>query len=81
MPIKRRKAKANPHAITPAVVAAYIAGDREALHHALNLRPWTDSPLDAKGDCPWPENTAGAATWPLAVRLRNEIEEELHHAH
>jgi hypothetical protein len=45
MPVKKRKAKARAHQITPEVIAAFEAGDYRALHCALNLRPWEASPL------------------------------------
>lgn len=60
-------------AITAAAVEAWNAGDRMALHRALGLRPWQVSPLDATGDCPHPDDTAGARSWPKAAALREEL--------
>jgi hypothetical protein len=74
MPTKRRTPKTRDHPITPEAVAAYRAGDALALHRALNLKPWTASPLDAGGACPWSPGSGGAETWQLAVDLRAELE-------
>ena len=75
MPVKQRRAKANPHAITPAVTEAYAARDRTSLHQLLHLPPWAPSPLDAAGECPWPAGSVGMQTWSLAQKLRAEIKE------
>ena len=45
MPTKRRVDKARRHRISPEAIAAYRAKDCNALHRALNLRPWKASPL------------------------------------
>ena len=74
MPLKRRAPKARQHRVTPEALVAFQAGDRMGLHRALGLKPWQASPLDVSdGPCPWPQNTAGAASWPLARWLRAEL--------
>lgn len=72
-PRRRTRAPA-AHSITPAAVAAYRSGDQHTLHAELHLPPWQVSPLDAVGDCPWPQNSAGAITWPASAALRAELE-------
>lgn len=74
MPAKRRLPKNRDHPVTPEAVEAFSARDRAALHRELKLRPWMQSPLCAVGDCPWSPGSAGAATWPLVVALREELE-------
>jgi hypothetical protein len=74
MPIKRRMPKGRLHRVTPAAVDAFRAGDYAALHRALGLRPWETSPLEVDdGPCPWSGNSAGAASWPQAQELRDEL--------
>lgn len=72
MPVKRRASKHREHRITPEAVEAFRAGDYTALHRALNLRPWEDSPLDVDFDPPpdWANDS-----WPQAVELRRELME------
>jgi len=74
MPVKKRSAKAKPYRVTPAAVAAFNAGDREALHLALGLPPYVVSPLRVDdGPCPWPPGCAGHMGWPIALALRDEL--------
>ena len=74
MPVKRRLAKVKENRITPAAVIAFRAGDREALHRALALRPWEVSPLDVhEGESPWPGNSGGAQSWEKAKLLSAEL--------
>lgn len=63
--------------VTPAAVAAYRAGDRDALRRELCLKPWQPTPLEVDGRCPWPEGSAGAKAWPASVALRAALETEL----
>lgn len=51
MPTKRERLKraSNAH-VTPAVIAAFKAGDYMGLHRLLGLRPWERSPLPAESD-------------------------------
>ena len=78
MPIKRRSKKVREHRVTPEAIEAFHAGDRKALHRALDLKPWQSSPIDADGDCPWPDGSMGFASWALASELRTEIMEASH---
>jgi hypothetical protein len=72
-----RRRAARSDTITPAAVAAYHAGNRDALRRELHLKPWQPSPLDVDGRCPWPKDTAGAKAWPACVVLRAALETEL----
>jgi hypothetical protein len=77
MPLKRIKAKARSHRITPEVLAAYQAGDHLLLHRRLGLNVWEASPLDVDSSdqpSPWPEGSGGARSWPQAQHLRAELE-------
>jgi len=53
-------------------------GDRELsleLHRLLGLSPADTSPLDAHaGRSPHPPATMGALTWPMAQRLRKQLD-------
>jgi hypothetical protein len=71
MPTKRRAPKRAEHPITPEAVAAFIAGDSVALHRALGLRPWQDSPLGV-GDWKRPA-WFNEADWNLQQALRAEL--------
>lgn len=73
MPIKKRPAKRREYPITPQAIAAFRAGDRTGLHRSLGVRPWQVSPIDALGPCPWPDGTAGAASWALSSQLLAEL--------
>ena len=73
MPVKRRRAKGRTHRITPEAVAAYKVGDALALHMALGLKPWEESPLDVDDGPPPSWAKPGHAvydTWEQAQRLR-----------
>ena len=76
MATKRRALKRQRHRkITPAAIAAFKAGDDEALCEALALRPWEfPSPLTKWNRCLWPPGTAGADWWPECEALRAELE-------
>ena len=75
MPVKIRSHKVRPHRITQEAISAFRAGDQRALHTALDLPPWCPSPLDvSENGCPWPAGSAGATAWPLALKLRSEVE-------
>ena len=74
MPTKRQRATRNQRTrITPDAIAAFKSGDHTGLHQLLRLKPWEVSPLDAEGECLWPETSAGGNSWPQAVALREEI--------
>ena len=74
MPTKRKRAsRAMRTRITPDAIAAFKAGDHMRLHSILRLKPWEISPLDAEGESPWPETSAGGKSWGQAVELREEI--------
>lgn len=71
MPTRRRRRKRQEHAITPAAIAAFRAGDWMALHAALNLKPWQYSPLDAtETRQAWEDHKRHA----LALELRQALE-------
>ena len=79
MPLKRRIVKANSHRITHEAVAAYRAGDYTALHRALNLPPWHESPLPLEitplgVDQDEPPAYACSDTWYVAQELQAELE-------
>lgn len=59
MPAKRRTSKRRAFMLTPMVLAAFDAGDENALRRALNLPPWHASPLwgDLDGSPPYGEDT------------------------
>jgi hypothetical protein len=77
MPTKRRVDKARRHRISAEAVAAYRAKDCNALHRALNLRPWEASPLRVDQGPPPGGPTAYAASWPQAQELQRELEAAL----
>jgi hypothetical protein len=61
--------------VTPEAVAAYRAGDADALRRALRLKPWEASPLDVgEHGCVYPLGTAYAQSWPQALELRQELD-------
>jgi hypothetical protein len=72
MPVKRRAAKARAQRITPEAIEAFAAGDHVALHSALGLTPWNQSPLDVDdGDPPdWMKDEFQRADWKQAQELR-----------
>lgn len=75
MPTKRRT-PLREHRITEAAVAAFKAGDEDALHHALALKPWEASPFASEDS----EDLHGAgsaysASLPQARALRQALEE------
>lgn len=75
MPIKRRIAKVRHDRITPEAIDAFRAGDAQALHHALHLRPWQPSPLEVDG--PMPPTDAGRCwedAWPAMWDFRQQLE-------
>ncbi len=76
MPVKARSAKARRHRITPEAVEAFVAGDRLALHRALDLRPWQPSPLATDADAPpaWSRPGPWHDAWALVRGLRLELE-------
>ncbi len=64
--------------ITKAALGAFASGDPRALHLALNLPPWTPSPL--KVDGPNPPAWVGpggswAQDWRKAWHLRQALED------
>lgn len=71
--LRRRKHVERAGRMTPEAVSAFEAGDRTTLHRLLRLPPWQVSPLDAVGECPWPDRSAGANTWPDSMALRAEL--------
>lgn len=71
---RTRKTRSLRAKVTPAAVAAFVAGDHSALHLELRLAPWEVNPLDAWGECPWPSGSGGGLTWDAAVQLRAELE-------
>ena len=72
--IRRRTRNQQAGRITPEAVAAFVAGDHVTLKRALRLPPWQVSPLDADGACPYPPQTAAAATWADSLAMRNQLE-------
>ena len=70
MPVKRRQPKQLQHRITPEAVAAFRAGDWMDLHHALDLKPWEASPIDATTAAPPPYPHHG---WEQARELRLQL--------
>lgn len=77
MPVKARTTKARCHRVTPAAIEAFAAGDKGALHLALDLRLWQPSPLEADEDAPsaWMQpGTTWQDAWPLVRVLRLELE-------
>jgi hypothetical protein len=77
VPTKRRTPKLRDHRVTEAAVAAFLAGDRLALHRALGLKPWQPSPIDATEAEPpaWAGPMDGwRAGWQLARALREKLE-------
>ena len=70
----RRRRHSQQARVTAEAAQAFHNGDHKALHNLLRLPPWQASPIDATGDCPWPEGSAGAATWADAVALREELQ-------
>jgi hypothetical protein len=77
MPTKRRVDKARRHRLSPEAIACYQAGDCNALHRALSLRPWEASPLRVDQGPPPGGPTAYAASWPQAQQLQRELEAAL----
>ena len=71
MPLKRRQSKARSHRITPEAVAAFKAGDEEALRVALDLPLWHASPLWTENV--YPPTSAGGFTFKAAQELRMEL--------
>jgi hypothetical protein len=82
LPSKRQRVGRNigAHRITPAAVAAFLAGDYRALHHELNLRPWQTSPLPLEvsplgcddGE-PFNDGEQHRADWENAQQLQREL--------
>ena len=72
--IRRRTRSQQAGRITPEAVAAFVAGDRATLKHALRLPPWQVSPLDAEGACPYPPLTGAAVTWLDSLALRSQLQ-------
>ena len=63
--------------VTPEVLAAFRAGDHEALAVALRLKPWEINPLDIADDEPCPyQHSIGATSWEQALELRRELKAE-----
>ncbi|WP_189375237.1 MULTISPECIES: hypothetical protein [unclassified Mesorhizobium] len=63
--------------ISPDAVAAFRAGDHQALATALGLLPWQPNPLDVDAPLPpaWASSgTAWAQAWPEAFSLRQQLE-------
>jgi hypothetical protein len=76
VPVKRRKSKLKAFKITPEVVAAFEAGDEQALACALKLPPWHASPLwtDLAGKAHYgTEDMSVNQTRATALDMRNEI--------
>jgi hypothetical protein len=73
--VKKRAPKNVSHRITPAAVAAFVAGDDDALGEALGLTaPWQDPPLPPLGEAsPWPQGTAGAEWWAKGQELHRAL--------
>ena len=75
---RKRKSRRAGARITPAVIEAFIAGDKPTLDRLLGIKPWMPSPLEA--DSPEPpewskrDGTAWTAAWPEVYALRREIE-------
>ena len=64
--------------ITEAALGAFEAGDQRALHLALNLSPWTPSPLNVDGPYPpvWVAPRGHwAQDWWNAWQLRQALQE------
>jgi hypothetical protein len=61
--------------VTPEAVEAFAAGDWSALHDALGLKPWQESPLDA--DTPelpeWMTNERSVEDWKAVYELRRTL--------
>lgn len=79
MPIKRTTAKQRTQRITPEALEAYRAGDAATLDRMLGLKPWEASPLDVDHPdqvSPWPKGSGGERSWPQALQLRKQLEEE-----
>ena len=82
MPVKRRKAKARQHRITPEAIAAFEAGDFLDLHRALDLAPWEPSPLPSTVE-PYGVDPAAppspddqrlyALAWPKIMDLQRQL--------
>ncbi|WP_214471076.1 hypothetical protein [Mesorhizobium sp. dw_380] len=75
--MKRRLSKTKTVKITPEAVAAFEAGDRQTLHHALGLRPWEPNPLEIDGPTSpaWAsDGTAWSQAWPDMWTIRQELE-------
>jgi hypothetical protein len=76
MPVKLRVQKMRAHRITEQAINAFQAEDFSALHLALGLKPWEESPLhvDVEADPPgWMWATA-AEDFRQAQALRRELE-------
>lgn len=75
MPTKRRAAKGRTNRITRQAVEAFTAGDVQALHRALGLKPWHPSPLEAeRPSAPlWTGGTVWATFWPEAFVIRGAL--------
>lgn len=77
MPVKRRTPKGRAHRITADAIAAFEAGDYHALHRALGLRPWQESPLPASvtalGVDPDHRPEWATDAWPIAAELQREL--------
>jgi len=76
MPVKIRKSKARDHRITEEAVAAFIARDYQALHHALGLPPWEESPLYADRTYV-PSGPLDPTSWLYSVRQAQQLRREL----
>ncbi|MGE4254823.1 MAG: hypothetical protein AB7E84_06370 [Xanthobacteraceae bacterium] len=83
MPTRRTPINRSPQRrITPEAVAAFRAGDSDALGRALRLRPWEyPGPLDVTDSepCPYPPGSTAAVWWPRLLELRRELEEATTH--
>jgi hypothetical protein len=74
---KRTKIRREPRQrVTPEAVEAFAAGDWSALHRALGLRPWQESPLHALTPEPpdWMTSEFYREDWKHAYVLRVALE-------
>jgi hypothetical protein len=76
MPTKRAPLKREQRQrVTPEAIAAFAAGDWSALHDALALKPWQQSPLHAVTPEP-PDSITSEfyrEDWRAAHELRREL--------
>ena len=79
---RTRITRSNSGRVTATAVEAYCAGDFQALHLALNLRPFQRSPLPIDvcglgvGEGPPPDHDSGPwrDSWYTAQELQRELE-------